>query len=344
MVIKMVIIDPGHGGSDPGGGTNQYWKEKNINLDISLYQYNRLKELGVPVALTRYIDEDLSPSNRIARVRNIAPSAVGKNILISNHVNIDYGNFDGAEIIYSINKKDTLPRLIASNLSLKGQKLSSNGIYTRTLPNGQDYYFIIRDTYPYESLIVEYGFADSKGDDINQIRFNRYELAEAVVKSIVEYLGYSYETSTTNYTVKSGDTLYKIASLNNTTINEIKKLNNLTSDTLTIGQKLLIPISFAESNVISYKVKQGDSLYSIANTFGVSVDTIKKANKLLTNTIFPNQTLIIPVDGKNITTYTVKSGDSLYSIAQANNVTVDFIKSINNLSSNTIYAGQKLLV
>ena len=45
----MVIIDAGHGGSDPGGGSNQYWKEKDLNLKISLYEYERLKQLGIPV-------------------------------------------------------------------------------------------------------------------------------------------------------------------------------------------------------------------------------------------------------------------------------------------------------
>ena len=44
----MIIIDPGHGGMDFGGGTNIYFKEKDKNLDISLYQYNRFKELGIP--------------------------------------------------------------------------------------------------------------------------------------------------------------------------------------------------------------------------------------------------------------------------------------------------------
>ena len=68
----MVIIDAGHGGSDPGGGSNEYWIEKDLNLKISLYQYNRLKSLGVPVALTRDSDITLNPDSRIAKVKSFS--------------------------------------------------------------------------------------------------------------------------------------------------------------------------------------------------------------------------------------------------------------------------------
>ena len=53
----FVILDPGHGGSDPGGGSNSFWKEKDLNLKISKYQANRLNNLGIPNVLTRYNDQ-----------------------------------------------------------------------------------------------------------------------------------------------------------------------------------------------------------------------------------------------------------------------------------------------
>ncbi|MFP3361035.1 N-acetylmuramoyl-L-alanine amidase, partial [Planococcus sp. SIMBA_143] len=59
-----LIIDPGHGGKDPGGGTNKYWLEKNYVLEVSLYQYNRLKDMGIPVKITRTKDVYLSPNDR----------------------------------------------------------------------------------------------------------------------------------------------------------------------------------------------------------------------------------------------------------------------------------------
>ncbi len=68
----------------------------------------------------------------------------------------------------------------------------------------------MRDTPNNETVIVEYGFADSKGDDVNQIKNNWEKLAEAVTKAIVEYAGGTYQapSGSNYYTVKSGDTIF----------------------------------------------------------------------------------------------------------------------------------------
>ena len=76
-----IIIDPGHGGFDPGGGSNQYFKEKDINLLISNYQNARFKELGIDSQLVRNNDETLTPKNRIDRINTFNPSS--SDILIS---------------------------------------------------------------------------------------------------------------------------------------------------------------------------------------------------------------------------------------------------------------------
>ena len=338
----MVIIDAGHGGSDPGGGSNNYWIEKDLNLKISLYQYNRLKSLGVPVSLTRDSDFTLNPDARINKVKSLGKAG---DILISNHINIDYGNLDGAEVIYSIRDDRRFARIIAENLRVAGQALSPNGIYTRTNEYGNDYYYIIRETRPIQSVLIEYGFADSKGNDIALLRDRWYELAEAVVKSICEFLGYPYVAVSgfEPYTVKSGDNLYNIAKKYGMTVNELKGINGLTSNVIYPGTILLVFPQTPTSTTTTYIVKQGDTLYSIARAFGISIDTIKNANALKTNNIYPNQELIIPIT-YGFDVYTVKSGDTLYSIANKLNVTVDVLKTINNLKNNTILVNQKLLV
>ena len=58
-----MVIDAGHGGSDSGAVGNEII-EKNLTLDISKYMYDRLRELGVPVKLTRDSDVDLPASER----------------------------------------------------------------------------------------------------------------------------------------------------------------------------------------------------------------------------------------------------------------------------------------
>ena len=96
--------------------------------------------------------------------------------------------------------------------------------------------------------------------------------------------------NTINYSVKKGDSLYKIANMYNTTISEIIKLNNLKNTNLSIGQLLKIP---SNSSNQTYIVKKGDSLYSIAKKFNTTVDSIKKKNNLVSNTLSINQKLII---------------------------------------------------
>lgn len=159
--------------------------------------------------------------------------------------------------------------------------------------------------------------------------------------------GTSEESSTeyVTYTVVSGDSLYSIAKKYNTTANEIKEFNNLDSNLLSIGQILRIPTSTSsESTYLNYTVVSGDNLYSIARRYNTTVDEIKTLNNLTSNTLSVGQTLKIPISTTNVQTYTVVSGDSLYSIAKKFNTTVNEIKSLNNLSSNLLSIGQILKI
>lgn len=155
------------------------------------------------------------------------------------------------------------------------------------------------------------------------------------------------------YTVKSGDTLYRIANLYGVSVSDIIDINNLATTVLTIGQQLLIP-NQATDTTTTYTVKAGDSLYKIANQFGVTVNEIISANNLTTTTLQIGQVLTIPTgtiqptpippSQENYINYTVKSGDSLYKIANRYNTTVDAIKQLNNLTSNTLQIGQTLRI
>ena len=154
-------------------------------------------------------------------------------------------------------------------------------------------------------------------------------------------------SSGTYYTVKKGDTLYSIASKNGLTVNELKSLNNLTTNTLTIGQSLLIDKAPSPSiDIKTYTVKKGDSLYQIAKQYNTTVSNLMTINNLKSSDLSIGQKLKVPVSStttsQNI--YTVKSGDTLYSIARANNTTVSDLIAKNNLSTSTLSVGQKLLI
>jgi N-acetylmuramoyl-L-alanine amidase len=97
----------------------------------------------------------------------------------------------------------------------------------------------------------------------------------------------------------------------------------------------------ATSTGSTYKVKKGDSLWSIAKEFGMSVAKLKELNGLKSDLIKVGQTL--KVSG-SATYHTVKKGDSLWGIARKYDTSVSKIKSLNGLKSDVIHAGDKLRV
>lgn len=334
-----IVIDPGHGGDDPGASGNGII-EKDLVLDISKEMYNIFQSLGVPVYITRLDDSTLSPDERTKLILN----AFGNDpnvIVISNHINA--GGGDGAEIIYALRNKDTLSNLIADEIIATGQNYRKS--YQRRLPSdsSKDYYFIHRNTGVTEPIIVEYGFLDSSGDDPNLLKSKYKDLANAVVRGVGKYIDLPYQIGEV-YIVKKGDSLWSIARAYNTTVDELKKLNNLSTNLLSVGQILKIPVKSEIENYNIYTVVKGDTLYKIANQFGVTVNDIITANNLKSNTLQIGQKLSIPILKQENIEYYVQSGDSLWSIARKFNTTVDEIKKLNNLTTNLLNINQRLLI
>ncbi|BFI99735.1 LysM peptidoglycan-binding domain-containing protein [Priestia sp. Y58] len=119
-------------------------------------------------------------------------------------------------------------------------------------------------------------------------------------------------SSNHTYTVKSGDTLYRIAKNNGTSVQQLKEWNNLSSHLIYVNQVLKIsgtgtvssspsaPVqektnetqaSPAPSNSKSYKVQPGDTMWSVAQRHGISISQLKQWNNLSSNTIYINQVL-----------------------------------------------------
>ena len=347
IYLQKVIINPVYGGIESGVVSGNII-EKDFNLEISKKIYDNLKKLGVDVYLVRDDDRTLSDEERLQIVNSFLDNN-DEVIILSNM--LASGNDTGAEIIYALRNDDDLAREISNYIESAGQDILKYYQLRNPSDTALDYYSIIRDVPSFvESIIVSYGYPSNSYD--NSFLINNIDaLAKATSDAIYDYL-----KRINIYVVQPGDSLYRIAEKFNTTVDEIKELNGLTSNNLDVGDELLIPKPKSPSNdnntgnnFFNYTVEFGDTLYSIAREYNTTVNVLKEINNLTSNILQVGQVLKIPTritneDTSNYIIYTVKSGDSLYKIASTYGVTVDEIKYLNGLSSNLISIGQVLKI
>ena len=167
------------------------------------------------------------------------------------------------------------------------------------------------------------------------------------------------------YVVQPGDSLTKIADRFGMSVEELKRLNGLTSNLIRPGQRLRVRAASgqgpqarppsAPTGDAEYVVKRGDSLTKIADRFGMSVEELKRLNGLTSNLIRPGQRLRVrAASARQSPTrvqpsfgemeYVVKPGDSLSKIATRFAIGLSELRRANGLKSDRIYVGQKLKI
>ncbi|MFP4846332.1 LysM peptidoglycan-binding domain-containing protein [Winogradskyella sp. PE311] len=167
------------------------------------------------------------------------------------------------------------------------------------------------------------------------------------------------------HTVKEGENLLKISQRYGASLTDLKRINNLETTLVKIGQKLRVshfdPIennTEAVSKPIYVKnvseegfhiVKKGETLYRLANNYGITVSELKQYNGLNSNLIKVGQKLLLPnsnIETENtddtVTSWRVVKGDTLFSISLYTGTTVSELKRINGLNNNIIKVGQQI--
>ena len=219
------------------------------------------------------------------------------------------------------------------------------------------YYTVKRGDTLY-SIASQFSTTVQKLKSLNNLTSNNLQIGQVLLVTEKTYPDVS------TYTVEKGDTLYGIANKFSTTVQAIKKLNNLTTNTLLPGQQIYIPTPSTptptqptnppvpqepETPYLIYTIQRGDSLWKISQKYGIPVNDIIAFNNLSSANLQIGDELRIPITSQEDNTsnqfsYTVKKGDTLWSIAKQFNVPVDSIKATNNLASNLLTLGQTLII
>lgn len=173
------------------------------------------------------------------------------------------------------------------------------------------------------------------------------------------------------HVVSGNETLLDIANRYKTTLTELKEVNNLETTLVNQGQRLRIrnfdavneesaiedtndyeALEISETINSSHKIEfhtvvEGETLYSLSNQYGTTVNDLKIQNDLKSNLIIVGQKLRVSnFDASKVFSdldyWVVSKGDTLYNISKRNGISVDQIKQLNGLTTNLIKIGQKL--
>ena len=244
-----------------------------------------------------------------------------------------------------------------------------NPQYPHEIIPGSSREYILRLPYTYTNAFIEHE------DSVYTYKYDEF-FNPATIKKIQD----GADGERIVYRVKSGDYLGRIASRHRCTVAQIKRWNNLKSNNISVGQRLVIyrggsaPSTSSTSTSStsstssssstqssaptgSYTVKSGDTLSGIATRHGVTVAQLKQWNGLTSNNIKVGQKLKLNSNGSSSSSaqaasasgdyisYTIKSGDSFYSIAKNYpGVSAQDIMDFNGLSSSNIKPGMKIKI
>jgi len=320
--------------------------------------YNIAKKLGCSLEQLEKLNPNIDLSNLNIGDRLILPNntKMTSNTQISNIYIVKSG--DTASKIaneYNIPLSELAklnPQLNLSNINIGDRIIvptrmaAQQKIVQKQIPLNTDTYTVE----PKDTLI---GISEKTGISIDNIKkfnpnvdWSNLQIGEKIVLKEPEQSEPVSQkttiTATTNeqdnnyikYTVGAGDTLYSIAKAFSTKISTLKKINSLSSNSLSVGQTLLVPPKIIGTN------KQPSVLKKTVSDQTQNQPTKNSSeNQIVTNNYDENKNYSLYLDH-----YIVQKGDTLYTIAKKFDTSVDDIVSLNNLPSNEINVGETLLI
>lgn len=370
----VIGIDIGHGSNTfPSNGKGVYrngkgYAEHSFNSILAIKLKAKLEGSGFTVV---YGPQKPNSPDIGLTTRTNWYNANNIDLVVSVHANAGVASASGRCVFYwhTDNKSKKIAETIISEIKKKGYSTHGNGLHASVVGSWTNLH-ITRET-KMPAVLIEHGFMTNANDFVlifgnKQAQYTE-DMADATARAVASYFNTSYTgnsnpvstgesskapakgdnvvPSGNSYTVKSGDTLGAIAKAYGTTTDILVKHNGIkNANLINVGQVIRIP---TDSTTQTYTVKSGDTLSTIAEDYGTTADAIAKLNNIKNpDLISVGQVLNIRGNSKEtVTTYTIKSGDTLSEIAQKHGTTVNAIASANGITNpNLISVGQTLKI
>jgi len=303
--MKYKFLINAHNGGEDQGTIKENLKTKEINLNIANFLNKRLNDLSIPNQLVRESDETISLKERSSFINN--SNKDDKEIIVLS-IDSSFGNHTNSDVIYSLKERGVLAKNIAREFS----DLEDNfrEAYQKRLPinPNKDYYYLLREI-DVTPVIIKLNFKNEDRNFNLEAEWKKY--SDAIIKAITKFTGLEYtpEVKKGYYKVEKGDTLWSIAKKFNTSVDSLKKLNNLSNNLITVNQVIKIEEVHEEQTTepiytvheedprqedILHTVNENESIYQIADLYNVSTESIINANNLISEEINKGQILLIP--------------------------------------------------
>lgn len=418
----IVAIDAGHGGEDPGAIGYRGSREKKITLSIA----ERLKKivdqdphmrsymvrkgdyfvkLDKRRQMARAVNADVFVSihadafgRRSARGFSVfalsqrgATSAMARALAAKENASDLIGGVslaDKDEVLAKVLVDLSMTNTISDSVNLGGrvlQELGSLGkLHSKRVEQAG---FAVLKSPDIASILIETGFITNPDEERN-LRSAKYQqkLATAIYTAISEYRQRTPYSNTATYAspavsdfssqavaktkakprpeyhkVVRGDSLSTIAARYDISVQQLKRINRLKSSVAVLGKRLKLPGSsdavaassprtrrVTSGKSATHTVQRGDSLSKISARYNVTINAIKRQNKLKRNTVYLGQQLKIPGvaerSKRDPRYHRVRRGDTLSEIAQRYGATMKTIMSANKLPTRTVMLGQNLKI
>ncbi|EAR53916.1 putative N-acetylmuramoyl-L-alanine amidase [Photobacterium sp. SKA34] len=413
----VVAVDAGHGGDDPGsiGPTRKY--EKTVTLAVAKKLAAKINATtGMRAVLTRRGDYfvPLGKRSEIARKNKALllvsihadgftkPQPRGASVWVLNtrRANTEIGRWleqsekqsellGGGDVLSSNTKDKYLGRAVL-DLQFSYSQKEGYDVATRVLHELRKVARLHKTAPQYASLavlkspdipslLVETGFITNPTEErLLNTTSHQNQLANAVYKGVLQYFEANPPEGTlfasrlkgrgSKHKVTSGQSLSGIAQKYGVSMASIKAANKLKSNSVNIGQVLIIPGNIktasaststkavsttssratvkpvASTKVIVHKVVRGEYLGKIAGKYGVTMSSIRQLNHLRSDNVMLGQKLKIAVPAPKYVQHKVKRGEFLSKIADKYGVSVASIRATNKLRSDKLAVGQTLII